>query len=573
MVGRQGSWGQATRIPSDSPPSDTPIITSSTIRSPSVPQGERQLPFQRPSVTQRRLLAAMQPVNSAEGGRSSIASSPSRRSPATPVIRRANRRQGQSGLRLNPPLNTVISPLHNLTQAGAVMPGALPATDPRSADADGMQHNYETLIQGADCKYGRWRCCPSTPHIPSSSRTAIHQEESLMDSMAHGTPMNWAPVETGDTSLPWKIALIFQDTVVAHYEDENANDLHLLAAKHGLLLQFSLFKPASAAQIQIISDCAALVTVQARLGSDFHTLFTNLIKPAFLVNLRTMEANRNAASLLDNQDITLIGSIPIFIATVKTAYDHLSQRDDGTAAAGPSAQQAAKQSFSQRLINSASSLLASLGSASNVPGRAATSSASGIHSPFSFLNIQAGTSANGDIPVWPPVAEDGVPFDDEMLMDALNADELAEDNEPVDADMQEILNSMADGTFHGTDALATLYGDKGVDVAKLPLYSDTDSLRQCGLKTALHDHQLQGLLWMIKAEHRRVSTTEGTIRCLWQTRKDNRGRPYYFNIATKKCRRSAPTLPRGGINSDSMGLGKTIQSMYAVARDICYAPL
>ncbi|UZJ54030.1 hypothetical protein CBS101457_003350 [Exobasidium rhododendri] len=134
-----------------------------------------------------------------------------------------------------------------------------------------------------------------------------------------------------------------------------------------------------------------------------------------------------------------------------------------------------------------------------------------------------------------------------------------EEDEPIDADMQEILNNMADGTFHGSDALASLYGDKGIDVAKLPLYSATESLFRRGLKTSLHTHQLQGLLWMIKAEHRRVSTTEGKQRGLWVTRKDRNGRVFYFNVASRKTKRIAPILPRGGINSDSMGLGKTIQ--------------
>ena len=151
--------------------------------------------------------------------------------------------------------------------------------------------------------------------------------------------------------------------------------------------------------------------------------------------------------------------------------------------------------------------------------------------------------------------------DDDMLMSVLDPN-YEDDNEPVDADMQDILNNMVDGTYNGSDALASLYGDKGIDVGKLSLYSDTESLQRRGLKTPLHAHQLQGLLWMIKAEHRRVSKTEGTLRGLWQTRKDGRGKAYYFNVASRKAKRIAPVLPRGGINSDSMGLGKTIQSEF-----------
>ena len=95
--------------------------------------------------------------------------------------------------------------------------------------------------------------------------------------------------------------------------------------------------------------------------------------------------------------------------------------------------------------------------------------------------------------------------------------------------------------------------------ANLPVYCDVVGLRERGLRTALHTHQLQGLIWAIKAERRRVSQTVGMVRGLQRTC----GARQWYNIVSQAREGPAePKLPQGGIIADEMGLGKTLQSEY-----------
>jgi len=236
-------------------------------------------------------------------------------------------------------------------------------------------------------------------------------------------------------------------------------------------------------------------------------------------------------------------------------------------------------SYLQAAVDAASSLSSAIGLTSDGNAAALASMiAQGIYPAAApqlpgTWRTAANLMARNNFPGSLPPSSMGQGLDEDDLLFQMAAHSAFDDEgEPMDADMREILSNMTDGTFHGTDALATLYGDKGIDVGELDLYSDVESLKQRGLKTPLHDHQLQGLQWMIKAEHRRVSKRDGKIRGLWRTNLDSRGRPYYYNLASRKCRRTIPVLPRGGINSDSMGLGKTIQIIATCLADINRVP-
>lgn len=128
-------------------------------------------------------------------------------------------------------------------------------------------------------------------------------------------------------------------------------------------------------------------------------------------------------------------------------------------------------------------------------------------------------------------------------------DELADPS--YDGEMANMLAEMATGTFRGHDALAQLYdGDRGFNVARLPLFPATAELRQRGLVTPLHSHQLQGLLWMLQAEHRHHMPNRRTA--LWHTRQLSPSQLEYRNIASGQKRRTPPPLPRGGINADAV---------------------
>lgn len=146
-----------------------------------------------------------------------------------------------------------------------------------------------------------------------------------------------------------------------------------------------------------------------------------------------------------------------------------------------------------------------------------------------------------------------------------------EGDQQVSTGMNELLSEMVSGAYRGTDALGQLYNDdKGFNVSKLPLYPATASLRQRGLRTPLHNHQLQGLLWMCHAEHRRHRVNKMTA--LWKAYEDDRGVIAYRNMATGRVTYKPPVLPRGGINADAMGLGKTLQILALVISDPRRAP-
>jgi hypothetical protein len=85
-------------------------------------------------------------------------------------------------------------------------------------------------------------------------------------------------------------------------------------------------------------------------------------------------------------------------------------------------------------------------------------------------------------------------------------------------------------------------------------------VRARGLKTSLYPHQLQGLRWMIEAEHRTLpQEPDDEPVMLYVARKDARGGRYWYHMGLRESTRRPPPLPRGGILSDGMGLGKTLQ--------------
>ncbi|KAL1918032.1 uncharacterized protein VTP21DRAFT_3298 [Calcarisporiella thermophila] len=105
------------------------------------------------------------------------------------------------------------------------------------------------------------------------------------------------------------------------------------------------------------------------------------------------------------------------------------------------------------------------------------------------------------------------------------------------------------------------------DLAKLQKASQPENLR-----TKLLPFQLQGLQWLLDHEHPQLP--EGKkIEQFWKVQSSTAGsssktsEPIYNNILTNHSMKTRPNLMRGGILSDSMGLGKTLQIIALIVSD------
>ncbi|OCH84706.1 hypothetical protein OBBRIDRAFT_891624 [Obba rivulosa] len=96
------------------------------------------------------------------------------------------------------------------------------------------------------------------------------------------------------------------------------------------------------------------------------------------------------------------------------------------------------------------------------------------------------------------------------------------------------------------------------DVLSLPLHPSPPGMRSGELKVDLLRHQSQALQWCVEHEYPQLPKTEADKPVqFWQLRKAG-GKTFYFNLATNTPQMMAPTLGRGALCADSMGLGKTL---------------
>lgn len=94
-------------------------------------------------------------------------------------------------------------------------------------------------------------------------------------------------------------------------------------------------------------------------------------------------------------------------------------------------------------------------------------------------------------------------------------------------------------------------------------------LKAAGLRTELKAHQSTGLRFLIESEHRKLPLTHTDEEvCLWKVLEMSRtGNRIYVNVASQEPTVAAPSLPRGAILADAMGLGKTLMILALIIAD------
>ncbi|TCD63046.1 hypothetical protein EIP91_006059 [Steccherinum ochraceum] len=132
------------------------------------------------------------------------------------------------------------------------------------------------------------------------------------------------------------------------------------------------------------------------------------------------------------------------------------------------------------------------------------------------------------------------------------------------AELRSILNSLdkVDDQGRRSSLLDTLCSSE--DILSLPTHPTPPGLQNGDLRVELLKHQSQALQWCIDREYPQLPKQESDKPVqFWQLRKQG-SKPFYFNLATKTPQYQTPTLGRGALCADSMGLGKTLTMLSLV---------
>ncbi|EIN11511.1 hypothetical protein PUNSTDRAFT_111629 [Punctularia strigosozonata HHB-11173 SS5] len=127
-------------------------------------------------------------------------------------------------------------------------------------------------------------------------------------------------------------------------------------------------------------------------------------------------------------------------------------------------------------------------------------------------------------------------------------------------ELRSMLSSLerVDDEGRRSSLLDTLCGQEVEDVLGLPEHPGPPGKASGQLRVDLLKHQSQALQWCITKEYPTLPKKEADKPVqFWQYKKGTQ-KPFYFNLATKTPQVDAPLLGRGGLNADSMGLGKTL---------------
>ncbi|KAG7098689.1 hypothetical protein E1B28_000603 [Marasmius oreades] len=124
------------------------------------------------------------------------------------------------------------------------------------------------------------------------------------------------------------------------------------------------------------------------------------------------------------------------------------------------------------------------------------------------------------------------------------------------AELRETLNTLEKVNDEGRrssllDTLCT-----ADDILALPEHPDPPGVQNRNLTVNLMKHQKQGLQWCLERENPVLpATVDDKPVQFWQLKENLKlNKKYYFNIATKTPQESPPTLGRGALFADAMGL-------------------
>ncbi|CAE6425244.1 unnamed protein product [Rhizoctonia solani] len=144
----------------------------------------------------------------------------------------------------------------------------------------------------------------------------------------------------------------------------------------------------------------------------------------------------------------------------------------------------------------------------------------------------------------------------QRAMEALEIRRRAEELRTMLAGLEKV-----DDEGRRANFLDALYGNQTEDILNLPEHPSPPGKDDGTLVVDLLKHQKQGLLWCINRENVVLPSKHGEPhQQFWEYRAPPGSRAHYMNLITKSPIPASmpPTIGRGGIMSDSMGLGKSL---------------
>ncbi|WWC89156.1 uncharacterized protein L201_004074 [Kwoniella dendrophila CBS 6074] len=133
---------------------------------------------------------------------------------------------------------------------------------------------------------------------------------------------------------------------------------------------------------------------------------------------------------------------------------------------------------------------------------------------------------------------------------------LPSEDEKTMKKLLEGLTQVGGDQKHADTVMDSLTSD--IDVSKLPLHPDPPGIANGQLSTDILPHQSQALKWMIDRENPQLPQTVSDKQVQFWIKQKGNHKDYFLNVATRTPQYDPPTLGRGGIIVDGMGLGKTL---------------
>ncbi|KAJ4477055.1 SNF2 family N-terminal domain-containing protein [Lentinula edodes] len=173
------------------------------------------------------------------------------------------------------------------------------------------------------------------------------------------------------------------------------------------------------------------------------------------------------------------------------------------------------------------------------------------------------TGSRTPAPAHPPSAPIHTPTassSSQRLPTATQLEQLKKQQEGIRraAELRDMLNTMekVNDQSRRSSLLDTLCTNE--DILSLPVYDKSPGVATGQLKVNLLKHQKQAIKWCLEHEYPALPKKEGDRPVqFWQLRR-NGTKTFYMNLATNTPQEAPPTLGKGALFADAMGLGKTL---------------